>query len=119
MLIAKIIECIHYFITGYILILPFTTKDLDLLLIHWLVLTVILVHWLTNNSACVLTEIEHRLRATDGRQHDRNETFMHRVLSPFFTPSFNSSAYAYMDVMFIKLTIIFYLICSINLTSTI
>ena len=44
-------------------------------------MTVILTHWFNNNDHCCLTTIEKKLR----REHvDEEETFIGRILYPFF-----------------------------------
>jgi hypothetical protein len=113
MLISCVITFIHYVILVFIVCTPFATTQRDVLIIHWMALTTILVHWLTNNNACVLTEIEHRLRASDGRPHHRSETFMHRVTAPFFTTMDEPT----MEIYHIKCTVLFYILCGINLMS--
>jgi hypothetical protein len=110
MLVSGIVELFHYLIVIFICSTPFVTTNRDALTIHWLALTAIIAHWLTNNSMCILTEIEHLLRSTDGKPHHRSETFVHRVLDPFFKTNDTD-----LDIYCIKLTLIFYILCGFKL----
>jgi hypothetical protein len=107
-MIADLIMCIHFAIILFIVCTPFLAHTrFDFLVIHWLALTSILIHWLSNNNACILTEIEYALRHLDGQTHHREETFMNRIVSPFYNIQMT-------HIFVVKLTLLFYILCSLN-----
>jgi hypothetical protein len=108
-MIADFIQCIHIILFLCIMFAPFIAHSrIDILSIHWLALSSIILHWFTNNNTCILTELEFTLRHLDGKTHDRDETFMNKIVSPFYNIQMT-------NIFVIKITLLFYIFCSLNL----
>ena len=103
--LPNLIFTIHLIMITFITTVPFLTLSLNLLQIHILCLTSIIVHWLFNNNICVLTETEYLMRRYRGENVSRDDTFMGKIISPWFKIQ---------PIDTTKITILFYLICIIN-----
>ena len=108
-MIADLIMSIHIIVLFCIMFTPFIAHSQnEILIIHWMSLSSILLHWLSNNNACILTELEFALRHLDGQTHQREETFMNRIVPPFYNIQMT-------HIFVIKMTLLFYILCSLNL----
>jgi hypothetical protein len=78
-MLAGIIQCIHILVRIFIIATPFFGGDYFLSL-HFLIIPFIMMHWATNQSVCVLTELERLVRGGC----ESNDTFFGKVMNPIY-----------------------------------
>jgi hypothetical protein len=77
-LLATFVMVFHIVIVMFTLLAPFTDST-GLLILHITWSITLLVHWIGNSNACSLTLLESKFRGVESC-----ETFMHRLISPFY-----------------------------------
>lgn len=76
---AILISVLHLAFAAFMVIAPFSSSKL-LLLLHAIVTPFILFHWIMNNDTCFLTLLERYLRGID----DTETSFFHSLVSPIY-----------------------------------
>ncbi len=78
MILAFIIQIIHYLIIAFILLAPFSNLA-PILILNISSCWSLLVHWYANNDICCLTLLEGKLRGINYQQG-----FLHQFISPVY-----------------------------------
>ena len=90
-MLADVIGYIHFLVVLFIVLVPFFGSEYFLTL-HFLIVPFIMLHWLTNQTVCVLTELEKLVRGRDantifGQIFEpiyKDESFLGRFLRPVY-----------------------------------
>jgi hypothetical protein len=78
-MLTRIIQVIHLLFALFIILTPFFGNEYFLSL-HFLFIPLMLAHWATNQSTCVLTEVEKFVR---GSKVDE-DTFFGKIIGPVY-----------------------------------
>ena len=78
-MLTRIIQFIHLLFVLFIILTPFFGNEY-MLSLHFLFIPLMLAHWTTNQSTCVLTEVEKFVR---GSKVD-DDTFFGKVIGPVY-----------------------------------
>ena len=82
--IIKFIQLIHIIIIALVVIIPFT-NNIELLLMHWIIVPFIVLHWILSYDTCVLTIIEiylkNKIYQTDIQCED---ALLYRLIAPVY-----------------------------------
>lgn len=76
--LAGIVALFHLVVIIFTIMVPFF-NNIGLLVLHVSWVITLVVHWVANSNTCGLTLLESKLRGIENQ-----ETFMHRLISPFY-----------------------------------
>jgi hypothetical protein len=76
--LATFVMLFHVMLIAFSLLAPFSNSN-GILVLHITWCLTLILHWVASSNACSLTLLESKLRGLDC-----TETFMHRLISPFY-----------------------------------
>ena len=102
-----IIRFIHFLVLGFFTVSPFS-KNILLLILHFISTPFLYAHWKMNNDQCFLTALEKYFRKVDD-----NRSFMYSVIAPVY----NIPQYTDKDIYYIiqKVLFVLWAICIYNI----
>ena len=82
--LGQVVFSIHFIFLLLIVLVPFLSMEIPILIIHVMACSLVLLHWSLNNDVCALTYLEQLCMGIT-----REESFVHRVVSPIYRINVN------------------------------
>lgn len=79
MILATIINFLHFCFVLFVVITPFF-QNANLLFLHILIVPFMIAHWITNNNSCSLTLIERKLSNSE----NDDDCFTCKLIEPVY-----------------------------------
>lgn len=79
MIISWFIRVLHILFIAWMVWAPFSGNE-DMLVFHAMISPFLMLHWVLNDSGCILTQLEKRVR---GLKQD-SQSFIHSIVAPIY-----------------------------------
>ena len=106
--LIQIIRLFHIIIILFVILTPFITKNILILILYITFSICLIFHWYNNNDACCLTLLEQKLRNISNSELE-NRSFMYNLISPVYHFSDTEKT----EDMLSKINYIWITLCSI------